>query len=123
MQIEESKEPLCRIRDIYRSINDFEEEFYNKYGVKLNEGMLLCSLFKQGKCSSGQIAELLGLTSSNSSKVITSAEKKGLIERIVGKEDKRQMFFQLTDEGRTCIDKIHDQADEVTALIERIRKI
>ena len=119
----ENKEPLCRIRDIYRSINDFEIEFYNKYKVKLNEGMLLCSLSKLEKCSSGEIAELLGLSSSNSSKVIISAEKKGLIERIVGKDDKRQMFFRLTEKGKECISRIKSESDSIVELIEKIHKI
>lgn len=118
-----NKEPLCRIRDIYRSINNFEEEFSKQHGVKLNEGMLLCSLSKMGKCSSGQIAELLGLTTSNSSKVITSVEKKGLIERILGKEDKRQMFFQLTDKGKECIVDIHHKDYKIIQLIEEIQTI
>lgn len=116
-------EPLCRIRDIYRSINDFEVEFFARHGVKLNEAMLLCSLSKMGECSAGQIAELLGLSSSNSSKVITSAENKGLIGRIVGKEDKRQMFFRLTPAGETCIEKIHCRADDIVSLIDNIRNI
>lgn len=116
-------EPLCRIRDILRSINDFETEFYVEHGVKLNEGMLLCTLHKMEECSSGRIAELLGLSSSNSSKVITSAEKKGLIERAVGSDDKRQMFFRLTSRGKERIDKIHCHADRMVGLIEDIRKI
>lgn len=116
-------EPLCRIRDIFRSINDFEAEFYVKYGVKLNEGMLLCTLSKLKECSSGQIAELLGLSSSNSSKVISSAEKKGLIERTIGNDDKRQMFFRLTAQGEECIEKIHCSADQMVKLIEDIRNI
>lgn len=116
-------EPLCRVRDIYRSISDFETEFYAKHGVKLNEGMLLCSLLKTGKCSSGQMAEMLGLTNSNSSKVIISAEKKGLIKRILGADDKRQMFFSLTKKGKECIDNIHCETDAVEKLIERIRTI
>lgn len=113
-------EPLCRIRDILRSINDFEAVFHAQHGVKLNEGMLLCTLHKMKECSSGQIAEFLGLSASNSSKVIASAEKKGLIERAVGSDDKRQMFFRLTGSGEKCIDKIHCFADEMTALIEKI---
>ncbi len=116
-------EPLCRIRDIYRAINDFETEFYDRYGVKLNEGMLLCSLSKLGKCSSGQIAELLGLSHSNSSKVIQSAEKKKLVRRVIGKDDKRQMFFSLTDRGKECIDRIHCESDGMTELIDKIREI
>lgn len=116
-------EPLCRIRDILRSINDFEAEFHAEYGVKLNEGMLLCTLLKMKECSSGQIAELLGLSSSNSSKVILSAEKKGLIERAVGSDDRRQMFFRLTAQGEACIEKIHCSADQMVELIGEIHKI
>ena len=119
----ENKEPLCRIRDILRYINDFETEFDNKYGIKLNEGMLLCSLTKFGKVSSGQAAELLGLSSSNCSKVITSAEKKGLIKRLIGSDDKRQMFFSLTKKGKECIDRIHCEDDHMIELINKIREI
>jgi hypothetical protein len=35
----ETKEPLCRVRDIYRLINDFELEFHTKYER--------CSMFAQ----------------------------------------------------------------------------
>lgn len=116
-------EALCRIRDINRSINDFETEFHAEHGVKLNEGMLLCSLSKLGKCSAGQIAGLLGLSSSNSSKVTLSAEKKGLIERLVGENDKRRMFFRLTAKGEECIGRIHFKSGSIIALIDRIREI
>jgi DNA-binding MarR family transcriptional regulator len=116
-------EPLCRIRDIYRCINDFEIEFYARYGVKLNEAMLLCSLSKSGESASGQIAEMLGLSLSNASKVIIASEEKGLVERNVGREDKRQMFFRLTDEGKKRISEIHRYEDEIVKLIEEIQKI
>ncbi|MDR2914027.1 MAG: MarR family winged helix-turn-helix transcriptional regulator [Tannerella sp.] len=117
------KEPLCIIRDIYRLINDFESELQSGCGVGLNEGMLLCSLSKMEKCTSGQIAELLGLTSSNASKVIISAEKKRLIERIVGKEDKRQMLFMLTPEGKKCIKTIKCNPENIIQLIHKIKEI
>lgn len=89
---------LCRIRDIYRSIGEFEQEFEQQYGLCLNEGMLLCSL-NSNKYSSSQIAELLGLSNSNASKVIKLVENKKLIERAIGADDKRQMYFTLTKEG------------------------
>ncbi|MDR0660103.1 MAG: MarR family transcriptional regulator [Prevotellaceae bacterium] len=91
---------LCKIRDIYRSIADFELRFEKKYNLCLNEGMLLCSLSEVKQLSSGEIAELLGLTPSNASKVIKSAENKGLIKRTLGDKDKRQMYFSLTGEGK-----------------------
>lgn len=116
-------EPLCRIRDIYHSINEFETEFFAEHGVKLNEGMLLCSLSKMERCTSGQVAGLLGLTNSNASKVIVSAEKKGLIERAPGTDDKRQMIFSLTAKGIDCIERIHNGSQGMIGLIDRIRKI
>ena len=116
-------EPLCRIRDIYRLINDFEGVLQKNFKVGLNGGMLLCSLYTLGECSSGKVAELLGLTLSNSSKVIISAEKKGLVKRIIGEVDKRQMIFKLTDEGKKCIEAIKCDSDKILELITKIREI
>ena len=96
---------LCRIRDIYRSIANFEADFETKYDISLNEGMLLCSL-KENNHSSSELADLLGLTNSNTSKVIKSVEEKGLVQRNIGKDDKRQMYFSLTENGQTRLDKI-----------------
>lgn len=114
-------EPLCRIRDILRSLSDFEVRFQNKYGIGLNEGMLLCSITKHGRCSAGQVAELLGLTSSNASKVIASAEKKGLLERIMGKEDKRQMYFSVTKDGEELLKRVKGTPEDIIEVIERIK--
>ena len=116
-------EPLCRIRDILRSINDFESQFQEKHGISLNEGMLLCTISKMGRCSSGRIAEVLGITSSNASKVIVSAEKKGFIERIVGKEDRRQMHFTMTDKGHKKVESFKSDSREILSVIERIKEM
>lgn len=96
---------LCQIRDIYRAIYVFESSFQQLYDLSLNEGMLLCSLNTQ-KHSSNELANMLGLSNSNTSKVIKSVEKKGLIKRIVGKEDKRQMYFALSDLGKKKLESI-----------------
>lgn len=96
---------LCQIRDIYRAIAEFEIDFQHNFDMCLNEGMLLCSL-NINKYSSSEIAEVLGLSNSNTSKVIKSVEKKGLVKRMVGKDDKRQMYFVLTDTGRKKLEAI-----------------
>ncbi len=97
---------LCKIRDIYRTIAEFESQFEKEFDLSLNEGMLLCSLIDNKCLSSTEIAKNLGLTCSNTSKVIKIVEIKGLIERTLGKEDKRQMYFTLTSEGEKMINKI-----------------
>ncbi|MDF9830773.1 winged helix DNA-binding protein [Parabacteroides sp. PF5-6] len=96
---------LCQIRDVYRAIYEFELNFQQQYGLGLNEGMLLCSL-NDRKYSSNELAGVLGLSNSNTSKVIKSVENKKLIKRIVGKDDKRQMYFTLTEQGRKKLESI-----------------
>lgn len=78
-------ETLCRIRDIYRAIAEFEVKFMQEFDLSLNEGMLLCTLLNTPKLTSSEIAEALGLSASNTSKVIRSVEDKKLITRLVEK--------------------------------------
>ena len=67
---------LCRIRDLQRAVNQFEAAFEKRYGICLNEGMALCSLSNAERMCPGRLGELLGLTPSNTSKVLRSAESK-----------------------------------------------
>ncbi len=111
---------LCKIRDLYRAVTDFESEFEDEYHIGLNEGMLLCTLAKKENLSSGDIADKLGLRSSNTSKVIKSVEEKGLITRVVGEVDKRQMYFSLTTKGKDVLQLIECDKIELPDLLERI---
>lgn len=90
---------ICKVRDVYRAVLSLEHYFEENYNLNLNEAMLLCTLFENNKLTAGDLAERLGLTCSNTSKVIASAEKKKLIKRSMGKEDKRKMLFSLTPQG------------------------
>lgn len=111
---------FCTLRNIYRSIREFELKFQEQHGLCLNEGMLLCSL-QSSQYSSSEIAELLGLTNSNTSKVIKSVEEKGYVERILGKEDKRQMYFSITNSGSKKLSEIKCDAGEVATLLNIIK--
>ena len=42
-------ETLCKIRDVYRAIAEFEVQFTQMYDLSLNEGMLLCTLLNTPK--------------------------------------------------------------------------
>lgn len=111
---------LCRIRDIQRSIITFETFFSKEYGISLNEGMLLCSLLKMNSLSSGELSQLLGLTLSNTSKVILATENKGLIHRILGASDKRQMYFSLTQKGKDLIANIQCQKIDIPDVLKEL---
>ena len=110
---------LCSLRDIYRAIREFELEFTEKHDLCLNEGMLLCTLCTD-MYSSSEIAKKLGLTNSNASKVIRSVEEKGLVERRLGIEDKRQMYFVLTPEGMKKLKEIKGCDKEIREVLMEI---
>lgn len=111
---------FCTLRNIYRSIREFELKFQEQHSLCLNEGMLLCTL-QSGQHSSSEIAEKLGLTNSNTSKIIKSVEEKGFIERILGKDDKRQMYFIITDSGHKKLSEVKCDANEVDTLLNTIK--
>ena len=113
-------ETLCKIRDVYRAIAEFEVQFTQMYDLSLNEGMLLCTLLNTPKLASSEIAEALGLSASNTSKVIRSVEGKKLITRLIGKEDKRQMRFSLTTEGKNRISDIKNATFELSGLLQQV---
>ena len=102
---------FCRIRDLYRAILNFEQYFEQHYDLNLNEAMLLCTLSARSSQTAGEVAEALGLTNSNASKVIASAEGLKLIKRQTCKDDKRRMRFSLTALGEERLARL--QADDI----------
>lgn len=113
---------LCTIRDVYRSIIKLEEYFQLKYSLCLNESMLLCSL-KSKKLSSTELSEALGLTPSNTSKIIKSIEDKKLIRRIIGKEDKRHMYFTLTKLGEAKLSFLQNEEKKMIDFLNEINHL
>lgn len=105
-------ELLCLIREVCRFTSDYEARFQKAHQLCLNEGMVLCVLQSE-RLSSGAIAEQLGLTPSNASKVIGALEDKGMIVRVLGEVDKRQMYFTLSEEGAKRLHTIKKNNVEV----------
>lgn len=120
MNKEEAKTKLCVLRDIFKIIKDFETEFQNKHDICLNEGMTLCTLKKEKKLSSSDLAESLGLSNSNMSKVIKSIEGKGYINRILGDEDKRQMYFELSPSGEDKLNQLKCEEQILDSILSSI---
>ena len=114
------KQIICRLRDINRAIAELERQFSQQFDLNINEAMLLCTLKEKDELSSGAIAEALGLSASNASKVIASSEKKNLISRNLCKEDKRQMFFSLSSIGKEKIATLRQQQIELPEILKEV---
>lgn len=113
-------ETLCKLRDLYRTLAACERQLEEQHGLCLNEGMLLCTLSKQGRLTSGALAAALGLTYSNCSKVLRSVERKGYVKRDTGETDRRQMCFTLTPEGRNALQQMCTAPLQLPAPLETV---
>lgn len=99
-------EILCKIRDIQRGLEQYEQSFETVHGMSVKEGMLLCSI-SESQIKAGDIAEKIMLSCSNCSKILSSAEKKGYISRTLGDQDKRTMYVCLTKKGKEKLESIY----------------
>lgn len=90
--------PFCQIKNIARKIQQLDEHLKTEFAITLDEAILLCCLSEKCKCQ-GNIAGETGLTPTQASRVLSAMEKKILVERTIGTEDKRKMVFTLTPLG------------------------
>ena len=111
---------LCRIRDIYRAVVSFENELQQAVGLNINEAALLCVLSDGKTRLSGEIAEALGVTRSNASKIIASLEKQMYIHRQPCEEDSRCQKFRITKKGRDKLSQIQCDDIKMPAGLERL---
>ncbi|MDD2424849.1 MAG: winged helix DNA-binding protein [Bacteroidales bacterium] len=112
---------LCTLRDIYHALAEVESVFHKKHNLCLNEAMIICSL-KEGRMASGEIAGLLNLTCSNTSKLLRSVEEKGFVERDLGEKDKRQMYFSLTKAGVQKLISLEVENLELPEILSKLIK-
>ena len=110
---------ICVMRELMMALSDFENKLMDAHGVSLNEAMVLCSL--GGECvTASVVAERTGLRPSHASKVIGTLEERGYLKRELGKQDKRQIYLSLTNEGKVCLDRIKAYQFEVPDLLKPV---
>lgn len=114
-------EAICAIKDIYKTLYQFEKAFTEIHEITINEAMLLCCLKDNQEKSAGTICDYIGLSNSRVSKVITSVENKGFIDRTINKDDKRQMFFSLTPKGKEKVEQMMNAELRFDDLFEKLQ--
>lgn len=111
---------ICKIKDLYRALYNFEREFQQNYDITINEAMLLCSLSDGVARSANEICEFMGLSSSRGSRVINTTESKKFILRQMGDIDKRKMMFTLTSDGNKKLSEMHSESQ---GIMEKFKSI
>ena len=107
---------ICVMRELFEALSSLESGLIESHGVSLNEAMVLCSIGRETVTAS-MVVDRTGMTPSHASKVISSAEKKLLLERALGNKDKRQMHFTLTKAGLMCLEGIKEKGVDIPDLL------
>jgi len=103
-----NSECVRKIRDLSRLVTGFESDLQQRVGLNLNEAALLCLLFEQpNPMLAGEIADEMGMTRSNASKVIAALERDSLIRRRACSEDGRCQRFHITKHGLEKLEQVH----------------
>ncbi|WP_294598067.1 MULTISPECIES: winged helix DNA-binding protein [Bacteroidaceae] len=108
---------ICVMRELLKALSELENQLITTYGISLNEAMVLCSIGSE-TVAAGTIVERTGMTPSHASKTISLIEKKEMVTRDLGKQDKRQMYFTLTDKAKACLEEIKQQGVDIPQLLQ-----
>lgn len=104
------------MRELILAVTELESQLQSRFGVSLNEAMLLCCI-SADTLTASRISDQTGLSASNTSKVLRSIEKKDLVTRSLGCTDKRQMCFALTDKGHNCLERIKNEQIDIPTFL------
>ena len=109
------------MRELFRALSELENSLVDVHGISLNEAMVLCSIGDETIAASA-IVKRTGMKASHTSKVIRLVEDKGFIRRELGTEDKRQMYFTLSDKGKICLNQLKENEIEVPKMLKPLFK-
>lgn len=87
------------------------------YDVTPSQYGVLSCLWGKSHTTPKQIAETLSLETSTISGVLDRMQKKDLIDRIVNKEDRREVQVMITEKGKALQEPITKIIDEVNEIV------
>lgn len=94
---------LCSIRKIQTALRKFEETLKEETGLSLNDALCLCSIGKDIH-EPGALSKQLELSPSRLTRILDTLEKRGYISRRISDTDRRNIWVNLTDKGKSIIE-------------------
>lgn len=110
---------ICKLKDIYKALHEFEASFLRQYGITVNEGIIICML-GNGPLKVGDICADCSLSTSRLSKVLGSLEQKGYVQRSIDASDRRVVMVELTPVGT---DKRSTMSEEQICIPDALSKL
>ena len=103
----ESVQSICLMRALARALAELESALGEAFSLSLNEAMTLCAI-AQERVPASFVSAQTGLSASLTSRVVNALEDRGFVTRSLGREDRRQVFFELTSEGSSLLARLKE---------------
>ncbi len=97
--MENSQKALVLLRQIIRSTDMQDKEISRRTGLTPPQLMVMQTLRENLQLTTGELAKEMALTQATVTSILDRLEKKDLIARERGTDDKRKVWVSLTDDG------------------------
>ena len=101
-----SDEIINMMKNINAKLRKNLTEFYSEFSITPTQADVLTELFYNGERSFSDLCDILVISKSNLSNIITRLEKDGLVHKYVLDVDKRSVIIDLTMQSRSIVSDI-----------------
>jgi len=101
----EISEIMQSLRRIIRTIQDYYQEVFNKYGITGPQLWALKTIYQEGSLTQGELSQMMYLHPSTITGVIDRLGKKGYVLRDRNQQDRRVVKVMLTPMGKKLVKK------------------
>lgn len=101
-----SDEIINMMKNINAKLRKNLTEFYSEFSITPTQADVLTELFYNGERTFSDLCDILALSKSNLSNIITRLEKDGLVHKYVLDADKRSIAIDLTLQSRNIVNDI-----------------
>lgn len=129
-------ETMQSLRRIFKTVQDYSQEVYKKFGVTGPQLWALKTISENGSLSLGELSKKMYLHPSTVTGVVDRLEKKGYVVRNRVEKDRRVIKVQLTPKGEGLVGKAPNpvqgkmiyglrklKKDELNSIYDSIRKL
>ena len=95
---------LIALRKIIQAIDLNSRQLMKRVGLTGPQLVILKSIFTAGRISAGDVAKSVSLSQGTVTGILERMEKRGLVVRERGRQDKRRVMVQVTKAGKTLLE-------------------
>ena len=99
------------LRFVSNQVSGSFREGLANYDVTVAEWVVLRTISMHGSCTLNTVAEQIGVDNGATSRLVDKLNKKKLISRKTGVEDRRSLTLDLSDTGKKLLPKLVSLAD------------